>query len=340
MKKLLLSFLAVVSVWTVSAQQSDYVPLVREGVEWGYISQRYEAYGETSYMRQQFKGTTEIDGKTYHNLYVYSYYYLNDFMPKTLVAYMREENKKVYARLAYPESFAADRFPWIADNNEEVLLFDFGLNVGDKFLLPNGLEAVCSETGNIETANGTRRYIKFGDFFQYGFYLIEGIGPCIDTDYDMHSSSIAMPYTEAIAANPNPRIYDTLLYERVVNSGDKEGLQGAINFKSPYFATHGVHDPSVWNWPAAEQGAVQSIAAEALPDSAAKIEVADGSVSVKAVKGSLKFVELYSVDGKLITTFAVTAGDQFVFSSALLPAGATIVKASTSEGSASLLVAK
>lgn len=62
MKRLLL-LIAVSIVWSGSvlqAQEYEYVPLVREGVEWGYT-------GDLGDYRCQIKGDTIIDGTTYKN---------------------------------------------------------------------------------------------------------------------------------------------------------------------------------------------------------------------------------------------------------------------------------
>ena len=85
MKRLLL-LIAVSIVWSGSvlqAQEYEYVPLVREGIEWGY--KNGEIY--------RFIGEEIINGKVYKQLGNSSRDYPDSYK---IAGYAREENKVVY----------------------------------------------------------------------------------------------------------------------------------------------------------------------------------------------------------------------------------------------------
>lgn len=107
MKRLLL-LIAVSIVWSGSvlqAQEYEYVPLVREGIEWGY--KNGEIY--------RFIGEEIINGKVYKQLGNSSRDYPDSYK---IAGYAREENKVVY-RLYSKDA-------------EEVPIYDFNVKqVGD-----------------------------------------------------------------------------------------------------------------------------------------------------------------------------------------------------------------
>ena len=79
------------------AQEYEYVPFVREGVEWGYYQYNPVHPEDNGIIRLQFEGDTLLDGKTYKKLYMYKGC---DLTPDkgTLIDFMREENKIVYSK--------------------------------------------------------------------------------------------------------------------------------------------------------------------------------------------------------------------------------------------------
>jgi len=309
----------------------DYVPLVREGIEWGYASANPGThYGELTYYRLQFSGTTEIGGKTYHNLYKYSEFNLLPyFSQNTLVAYMREEDKKVY--ICYEP-----------DQPTEYLLYDFGLKEGESYnasdlLCGNNIKIKCTGTGYVETSEGTRRYLKIDTSEPHPYFfdmLIEGIGPCSSNSYK-DSGSINRPFYDKSASIPPTQIYDVLLYQRTVLEGDNKYYQGEMIYKIPVsFELIGSKDPSVWYWERPESGALESILSD---NSEVDFAIDENVVTVSSASTDILYVETFDLDGRLLSTVKP------VNNRCLIPLKSSdnviIVKATTSTGSYSAKVA-
>ena len=130
--------------------------IVREDRIWRYYS-KYNCNMNPSqdiYLDVRLSGTTEIDGVEYYNCYVWKE--SDEFSEDNavLIAYMREENGKVYARYIPDSDETAfdkgiDIIPYapMMDNfshnfdtlcKMDVLLFDTNLNVGDKLVSTEG----------------------------------------------------------------------------------------------------------------------------------------------------------------------------------------------------------
>ncbi len=127
--------------------------IVREDRIWTYY-QEFNAETEPShdiYVNVRFSGTTEIDGKTYHNCYAWREGTEFSESDAPVIAYMREEDGKVYAYYHYMDNpsilqdildkYGIDMIPdcpatfsWTdtPDRNYERLLFDFNLKEGDE----------------------------------------------------------------------------------------------------------------------------------------------------------------------------------------------------------------
>ena len=102
------------------------------------------------YLDVRFSGTTEIDGMEYSNCYVWKEEEEFSEENAILIAYMREENGKVYARyipgidnIAYERGIDIMPYAPMMDDfshdtevlyKEDVLLFDPYLNEGDVLL--------------------------------------------------------------------------------------------------------------------------------------------------------------------------------------------------------------
>lgn len=108
MKKISLLLIAWLAFGTVLAD--DYKPMVREGVKWVYFihfqSHSAPSTSKVAFITYEFKDEVEMNGHTYKKCWrtVTDEYGLIDPTPR-VVAYAREEDKKVYA--IYDEEFIA-----------------------------------------------------------------------------------------------------------------------------------------------------------------------------------------------------------------------------------------
>ena len=183
MKKSALIFVIVGCVFGVMAQQRvetaaeepegyEYVPIVREGVEWGYEWSIPTIYGKTSSYYIQFKGEAIIDGKTYKKCYRYNSMQFSKENGR-LAGFAREEDKKVYAII----KLNAEGEPYGSD--KEQLIYDFNAPKGTDVII-NGL--YCGTVSRIEYVkirNQWRKavYLSMGEDNPSDFlYAVEGLG--------------------------------------------------------------------------------------------------------------------------------------------------------------------
>ena len=137
MKRLYLLFVLIAFCFQINAQE-NYRPFVEEGKEWKYYIKATTSWWdgkeshwdtEYAYSALTINGDTLVDGKKYkkimHNSDKNIFYFIeaSDF----LYGIIREEDKKVYMRTCF-SSFVYDG---IFDH--EMLIYDFGLKVGDTF---------------------------------------------------------------------------------------------------------------------------------------------------------------------------------------------------------------
>jgi len=116
---LALSFCVIDGIFA-QTEQKDYYPLIPETGEKQWDTRRDFIWGESDYYICWFGDNIELDGVMYRILMGI----LDNPYHSGLVGALREENKKVYAR-------------WWSSGlqyyREEVLYYDFGLQVGDWF---------------------------------------------------------------------------------------------------------------------------------------------------------------------------------------------------------------
>ena len=87
-KILLLAFLFGGIVWARSAEY-EYVPLVRDGAEWGYSQQ---LFGK-SYYHNSIQGDTVVNGEAYKKFYTFQ---SCEATAGENLAFVREVDKRVY----------------------------------------------------------------------------------------------------------------------------------------------------------------------------------------------------------------------------------------------------
>ena len=148
---------------------------------------------DTCIERWSVDGDTVINGQTYHNLYR-DYYYIDSAPVKGLWSYsdtpiatgnvisIREDAGKIYAiksqylnflKTLYPEE--NDFYIASAETEDEMLLYDFTLNVGDSY--PCAEAAKVVEISQITTHDQIlRKVLKLSN----GLIIIEGVG-CVNS---------------------------------------------------------------------------------------------------------------------------------------------------------------
>ena len=129
MKKIIFTLLGLLMVTSASAEESEYVPLVREGVVWEYVGHHFEDENENIILRPvlytlEFDGTTTINGLLYHNIYRTDYDELGTAQEPYLVAYVREEDKIVTAIKNYEHYYWWDIPETLYDFNKPMFLPD------------------------------------------------------------------------------------------------------------------------------------------------------------------------------------------------------------------------
>ena len=191
MNKIILLILSSILGMTQSvAQEYEYIPFVREGVKWVYVSRYADVDGiHYPFLTLELKGDTVIDGKSYKIMHKY---YGDDINWEydTVPVCLREENKVVYGIVPDGRTFEDCPIGVFTDaemmdkiyNGQEFVLYDFN----DPIPFINGIEVELDDDGafveqmldvipTTSTIAGKKvnKYI-FG--FDSGLCLIEGIG--------------------------------------------------------------------------------------------------------------------------------------------------------------------
>ena len=178
MKKLLLSAMVLLATCIAAQAQSDYLPLVREGVRWHYVKQYYgieELQPNVSYY-YEFRGDTIVDGKTFKKCYMSS----PEPGESGLVALMREEDRKVYRK-------------YVGDDDEAKLIYDFNTselyinNWEHYFIVYHALENIDIQGVDCKRYQFTRYYDKDDKVFKF----VEGVG--VDYDYLSYHGDLLYP---------------------------------------------------------------------------------------------------------------------------------------------------
>ena len=183
MKKIIIGMLMLMGITGVQAQEYEYVPLVREGVQWVYAflthqkpSSNCGAWVQTFYTLE-FKGDTTINGLEYKNLV----FNLSNKVSEPLIgtlAYVRESDKRVYAIVNNDfnnyDLFMSKGFPRIenVDGAEgELVIFDF--NNLKQFYEDNGVGSMSEAQDTIINGSIRKFYTLLNDSHSK---IIEGIG--------------------------------------------------------------------------------------------------------------------------------------------------------------------
>ena len=117
-----------------TAQEYEYVPLVREGVKWvhSYVKDLYHPPLIESYFTLEMKGDTVIDGHCYKAVHMYSGEEINT-ENDTIPIFLREEDKVVYGIVPdgkiYPQCLIGIEYENAmlekVESGQEFVLYDF-----------------------------------------------------------------------------------------------------------------------------------------------------------------------------------------------------------------------
>ena len=265
--KALLSFVFVFFPFTASAQQEtvwvyDYL--------YGWAQKGDSIYGDVFYEWYHTIGTIEIEGKEYTAI---------DFESEAIPTAkqrrgvgqnfkyclgLREENGRVLANYQDYMSYLADKYsngkcfgdpsyiPYYQTDDGEIILYDFNMEVGDKYRHVEGYDDICVTAIDSVMLNDGSKHKRLT--LSNGLILIEGIG-CINSpgmlfDYLNPSSGIKhwmcyltlffnnveedwmlTPLSDAIYEYSNPLIVNTRslgIEEQTFSTGKEEifNLQG------------------------------------------------------------------------------------------------------------------
>lgn len=140
------SLLWCLAAWAEEPEDYEYVPLVREGIEWTYAAVYHMTDDGPSYFHMQFYGDTVVDGITYKKCYEYQD---SEFDPNKakLAGFAREENKAVYSKVN-PELY----------KESEVLVYNYGAGVNETFSTYDlGYINISAVDFDYVTINGKKR---------------------------------------------------------------------------------------------------------------------------------------------------------------------------------------
>lgn len=314
---------------------NEYIPMLEDGKEWGYVRflRDFSLVSPGRFTRIACNGKELIDGTEYVKISEYSSFLIPEDAP--VVAYMREDAGKVYARYesSSPEigyNYYLSDFQIDGDFNPEIiysdehLLYDFNMKKGDVIELDAGfgysegdeyskeqgkLTLKCIESGDIEVDGVTRRFLKFDNkingatatWMQYE-YLVEGIGP-------VGNCNFTMPYRSEPKIVMFSNIDEVrLLYQREVSqpSGVEQPLQGRRLYKSGYFDLIAMCDPSVYYWKtSSSNNGFSSNDNHSVSDLQIRFREENGKFKISCRNNPLKEVQVYNVIGKMLDLFAV-----------------------------------
>lgn len=314
--------LLAVSSAVAMAQEDGYVPQVREGVEWGYSCAIVVPGGNVDYLRLQFNGKTTINDREYYNLYRYNSYFLfTQTAPP--VAWMREENKKVYAIFnpEYKDLVVNHGCEIYGDfDNQEVLIMDYSLSPDESFTVgtqTSGMTATCLSVEPIMIGDSYRQIFTLSlesEFYgEMGiFKLVEGIGPL---SYNFPGAgSFLFPFCMPLVGIGYPQQFDGWLYERTVLPVDTSGgdpdlyiyTMGNISTFSPIFDYCGIHDPTVWYW--TEKHGTSTLELKPSESNGIVMKSDNEGLTVSSNTSAITNVQLFQPDGTLIKDIRSTEG--------------------------------
>ena len=191
----------------------EYTPLVREGVVWEYFHNGWTP-DQGYYSRIYISGEEGINNTIYHKCYI-----VNPYSKNECIAYLREEDKKVYL-LSLDQNVVFQ----YNTNGQEILIYDFNLNEGDSYSIEIEGDVYDMKVVKVEYENVDGELCKTFEIYNKeinDYYTItEGIGVVGE-----HDGFFCFPYAPMVTGKGNP-IYirqDIYEYTPLVREGAEWG---------------------------------------------------------------------------------------------------------------------
>ena len=246
-KQFIISVLALLGITQLAAQETEYVPFVREGVKWVCYYHHYNQdnnfdkyyHPGRNYFTLEIKGDTVIDGKCYKAMHKYSGTAINT-ANDTIPLYLREENQIVYGISPeghfYPGLLVGYGHNIVGydpniyssvGHGEEIVLYDFNDPAdyyGNYALRDFDFQDLGCDQINVGNSVAKRHRFSVGP--DRSFFLIEGIG--FDVEQNAGRGTIA-GYTLGYIFSD---IYDpTFRLSHVIEDG--EIIYKSVNYVDP-----------------------------------------------------------------------------------------------------------
>ena len=190
-----------IEVYSDEPLDYEYTPLVREGVVWDYFHNGWTPDQEY-YSRIYISGEENINNTIYHKCYI-----VNPYSKNECIAYLREEDKKVYL-LSLDENVTFQ----YNTNGQEILIYDFNLNEGDSYSVEIEGHVYDMNVVKVEYENVDGELCKTFEIYNKeinDYYTItEGIGVV-----GKHDGFFCFPYGPILTGMGNPLYIGQEFYE-------------------------------------------------------------------------------------------------------------------------------
>lgn len=248
----------------------EYVPIVRETVGWVYDWQTKPPMKMGKYFLQ-FSGDSVINGKTYKVCYRYHTPELHK-EDAFIEGFAREEDKRVYVIGRRVPDGGTDNFYTAYDDRhkEELLAYDFNVELNGYVRLPNGQEYPIDGIGYVRIGGKLRKaYYAYSSSVGQTLWAIEGIGYATNRQVD---GDLISPYLEVCACFP--------AYTSCLAYVHRLGSDSEWEYSHDDFDFDNIDD--IGNYTELEFG------------------VGDGSLTVATPRGGVRRTRLLDLDGNVV----------------------------------------
>ena len=177
MKKIIVFICFFAGVSVLYSQEYQYTPFPTENVVWSESYYSGGEYGTLTYERFTLNGEdTVINEITYKKLYMFFDTVFNKSDAVCVGGIREDENKRIYYQIIEIVHFDKPTFLYSPD--EEVLLYDFSLSVGDTAKITSGEILIVTSIDTITIGNSERKrfHLSYPSGFSTRAQWVEGIG--------------------------------------------------------------------------------------------------------------------------------------------------------------------